>query len=194
MKRRKKIAIVCLIAIVCTPFFPVYGKKTVCAKDSRKIQKEKAEEYLEENGVWVTSERMSLAVILPNERWETVEQDSQGYEDVFVSGENRIEFQILTGETAKAQREEIPQTKEELQNKMPQGIEVVEFESEITEEKIKVKTILEFCDAQTEQYRYSVSSQTYQGEKCLEAFAYTDKEELIYILAASVSSAELLHN
>ncbi len=164
-------------------------QKTMTEEEQKK---EEAKEYLKENGVWTSSESMTMSFTLPDNSWESDEEGDQGYECCFVSGENRIEFQIFSGETAQIHPEDIPKDEEEMQSMAGEEMEVIEFETEVSEKQTVIKTILEFPETEKEIYHYAVSFQLYQGDEYLEASAYTDDEQMIYILLESLSSTELL--
>ena len=155
-------------------------------------KKEEAKQYLDINGVWTSAEDMTMSLTLPDNSWQTDEEGKKGYECRFVSGENLIEIQIFSDETAQIDPEDIPKDKEELQSMVKEEIEVIEFETEISQEQTVIKTILSFPETEQEIYRYAVSVQLYQEDKYLEAAAYTDDEQMIYILLESLASAELL--
>lgn len=168
-------------------------QKTMTKEEKEKEEKkEEAKEYLEKNGIWTSSESMTMSFYLPDSSWKVDQEGNQGYECRFVSGENRIEFQIFSGETAQIRPEEIPEDEEEMQRMVEEEIEVLEFETEVSEEQTVIRTILEFPETEEEIYRYAISFQLYQKDEYLEASAYTDDEQMIYLLLESLSSAELL--
>jgi len=166
----------------------------IMAEEEQKQEKKKeeAKQYLDINGVWTSAEDMTMSLTLPDNSWQTDEEGKKGYECRFVSGENLIEIQIFSDETAQIDPEDIPKDKEELQSMVKEEIEVIEFETEISQEQTVIKTILSFPETEQEIYRYAVSVQLYQEDKYLEAAAYTDDEQMIYILLESLASAELL--
>lgn len=166
----------------------------IMAEEEQKQEekKEEAKQYLDINGVWTSAEDMTMSLTLPDNSWQTDEEGKKGYECRFVSGENLIEIQIFSDETAQIDPEDIPKDKEELQSMVKEEIEVIEFETEISQEQTVIKTILSFPETEQEIYRYAVSVQLYQEDKYLEAAAYTDDEQMIYILLESLASAELL--
>ena len=199
MKKRQKIFAFFLASMLSVSSFFAYAQKTTATESSLETmteeeqRKEEAKQYLEENGVWTTSENMKFSITLPDETWEQNEEGMKGYEGNFVSGENVMELQIFEAEDAKLEEQDLPADKEEFQSMVEEGIEVIQFEVEITEEKTVIKTILKFSqDEEEEIYQYAVSCQIYKGERYLEASAHTDDENIIYILLESISSAELL--
>lgn len=199
MKMKKSMIMFALAGIISICSLPAAAEETtevqkIMAEEEQKQEekKEEAKQYLDINGVWTSAEDMTMSLTLPDNSWQTDEEGKKGYECRFVSGENLIEIQIFSDETAQIDPEDIPKDKEELQSMVKEEIEVIEFETEISQEQTVIKTILSFPETEQEIYRYAVSVQLYQEDKYLEAAAYTDDEQMIYILLESLASAELL--
>lgn len=199
MKMKKSMIMFALAGIISICSLPAAAEETtevqkIMAEEEQKQEKKKeeAKQYLDINGVWTSAEDMTMSLTLPDNSWQTDEEGKKGYECRFVSGENLIEIQIFSDETAQIDPEDIPKDKEELQSMVKEEIEVIEFETEISQEQTVIKTILSFPETEQEIYRYAVSVQLYQEDKYLEAAAYTDDEQMIYILLESLASAELL--
>lgn len=195
MKRKKQITAVALTCLLHIFSGSVYAEETempgkIGQTETEEEKREEARQYIDKNGVWMTSENMKLSVTLPDDTWKQSEEGRAGYECNLVSGENVMEIQVLAGEEMPSN--DIPESLEQMQSMVKGGAEVIEFEAETAQERTTIQTVLKLSESNAEVYRYAVSFQLYQGTEYLEAVAYTDEEALIYILLESVSSAELL--